>query len=602
MSTGDIQNNVRKLIAELRQIKHEYRKINFDALINGEPSEFLPIIHFSLLDYSLTLASFLANKGYDFYGDTDLRFIEAVYKMLMQEFSYKPSLTKEQFLALGFAERKIITLTEIVKFARQKHESLSKTKKKPAKSKRAHIVSKNGYLDSTENTKIKSKSNAQVIEHSSKINDVVIVKHSGSRQLNQAAVLENNGKVGNSIDRQLEWPRAKKPQQYAAGNEWSNGESANSKATGADIQRSIGSKATKQCINFGSLDSIGTVPSLIMPAKPAPPPQPCVALTVTPLKDSFRNKLPVTDVFQQLQCTTTPETTNCCEIDEIPVNFKVVKHGLATADEVNNIEKQTNVQLSSKAVEYQLPHTGAEKQCTASSQITNMVTDASVSTVGICSRQACQKSADLLQQFQCQLDTLAASFKDVVLMNNDLSARVVLLETKTKLLEEKVDVLSDVKRQEGIDTSAGHPKLSADYQQAENGARCKENAAKSIGSSKRVDFASESSRRSISLDRDERHVNYSPEKYTDDDNSLPSDFSPIKIGKFYAVGEQSSSESQSSKDTAKKQNDVAAFSPLRYVDNSFMDEGTKNTVRSVQQRLEETIKMLESPTTTTTIT
>jgi len=84
------------------------------SLGKGDPESFLPLFHFILLDAFPLLADYFASKGYNLYGKKDSRFIECVYKLLRDEFTYKPAITKEQFFSLGFSERKIILTCDII--------------------------------------------------------------------------------------------------------------------------------------------------------------------------------------------------------------------------------------------------------------------------------------------------------------------------------------------------------------------------------------------------------------------------------------------------------------------------------------------------------
>ena len=74
------------------------------------------------------------------FGKNDLRFIESLYKVnnflnvcvnmfdlqvLRDLFQYVPVLTREQFLATGFAERKIIMTTDILRLCESKHKQLT---------------------------------------------------------------------------------------------------------------------------------------------------------------------------------------------------------------------------------------------------------------------------------------------------------------------------------------------------------------------------------------------------------------------------------------------------------------------------------------------
>ena len=144
MTTGDLKNNLRKFVSELKQVHFPQSELDLKGIAQGVPKAFLPVVHHVFLDYSISLAQYFANKEYDLYGKTDLRFMEAVYKVLRDEFGYKPQITKEQFLTIGFAERKILSLCEILKLLRGKHDELNPKTKSERKRGRniSHLTSK----------------------------------------------------------------------------------------------------------------------------------------------------------------------------------------------------------------------------------------------------------------------------------------------------------------------------------------------------------------------------------------------------------------------------------------------------------------------------
>lgn len=144
MTTGDLKNNLRKFVSELKQVHFPQSELDLKGIAQGVPKAFLPVVHHVFLDYSISLAQYFANKEYDLYGKTDLRFMEAVYKVLRDEFGYKPQITKEQFLTIGFAERKILSLCEILKLLKGKHDELNlKTKSERKRGRNiSHLTSK----------------------------------------------------------------------------------------------------------------------------------------------------------------------------------------------------------------------------------------------------------------------------------------------------------------------------------------------------------------------------------------------------------------------------------------------------------------------------
>ena len=90
----------------------------------GDPSALLPLLHHILLDFSSVLATHFASKGYELYGKKDVRFLEAVYQLLLREFTYKPQLTRQQFFSMGFAERKLIFINDIIQHCKQLDQNL----------------------------------------------------------------------------------------------------------------------------------------------------------------------------------------------------------------------------------------------------------------------------------------------------------------------------------------------------------------------------------------------------------------------------------------------------------------------------------------------
>ncbi|KAJ8271782.1 hypothetical protein COCON_G00106410 [Conger conger] len=125
MATGDLRGCLRKFELHLRSLKYP-REVDYVGLAKGDPSSFLPVMNYTFLSYSSYLAEDLIGFGVELAGKNDVRFLEAVYKVLRDLFRYKPLLTKEQFLQLGFAERKIGIVCDIIGFVTERHKVLSK--------------------------------------------------------------------------------------------------------------------------------------------------------------------------------------------------------------------------------------------------------------------------------------------------------------------------------------------------------------------------------------------------------------------------------------------------------------------------------------------
>lgn len=82
-------------------------------MFEGVPLAFLPVIHHSLLVYSAPVSDFVRENKFDLYAKSDYRFIESVYKLLVDSFNYKPAISVQQFFSEGFAEHKIILCKDI---------------------------------------------------------------------------------------------------------------------------------------------------------------------------------------------------------------------------------------------------------------------------------------------------------------------------------------------------------------------------------------------------------------------------------------------------------------------------------------------------------
>jgi hypothetical protein len=77
------------------------------------------------MEYSLPLSQWLASEGCVLYGKSDQRFLEGVYRVLRDVFNYNPKLTREQFLADGYAERKVMLTCDFLLLCQAKHSLLT---------------------------------------------------------------------------------------------------------------------------------------------------------------------------------------------------------------------------------------------------------------------------------------------------------------------------------------------------------------------------------------------------------------------------------------------------------------------------------------------
>ena len=125
--TGDLKNSVLKLVREAKRMKLE-SVLDPDGLISGETKSHLPILSQALNSYSLPLSKYLHSKGYELFGKTDSRFLDVVYRMLRDEFNYRPKITRLQFFTdSSFIERKILFTFDLLKLCQSKHRDLQRS-------------------------------------------------------------------------------------------------------------------------------------------------------------------------------------------------------------------------------------------------------------------------------------------------------------------------------------------------------------------------------------------------------------------------------------------------------------------------------------------
>ncbi|XP_042322472.1 centrosomal protein of 44 kDa isoform X2 [Sceloporus undulatus] len=128
MATGDLKGNLRKIEQGLRHLNYP-RDVNYTGLAKGDPSVFLPIISYCFTSFSTHITELLVESDVELTAKNDLRFIEAVYKLLRDQFQYKPILSKQQFLHCGFAERKIQIVCDIISLVYKRDKELSSVNK-----------------------------------------------------------------------------------------------------------------------------------------------------------------------------------------------------------------------------------------------------------------------------------------------------------------------------------------------------------------------------------------------------------------------------------------------------------------------------------------
>ncbi|XP_073911067.1 centrosomal protein of 44 kDa isoform X3 [Castor canadensis] len=124
MATGDLKRSLRNLEQVLRSLNYP-KEVDYVGLIKGDPAASLPIISYSLTSYSPYVTELLMESNEELIAKNDVRFTDTVYKLLRDQFDYKPILTKKQFIQCGFAEWKIQIICDILNCVMKKHKELT---------------------------------------------------------------------------------------------------------------------------------------------------------------------------------------------------------------------------------------------------------------------------------------------------------------------------------------------------------------------------------------------------------------------------------------------------------------------------------------------
>lgn len=153
MATGDLKRSLRNLEQVLRSLNYP-QEVDCIGLVKGDTAASLPIISYSLTSYSPYVAELLVESNIELIAKNDLRFIDTVYKLLRDQFNYKPILTKKQFLQCGFAEWKIQIVCDILNCVMKKHKELSSFDKIPSQQRKKISSVKSETSSSIEKTSI----------------------------------------------------------------------------------------------------------------------------------------------------------------------------------------------------------------------------------------------------------------------------------------------------------------------------------------------------------------------------------------------------------------------------------------------------------------
>ncbi|KFV60309.1 Centrosomal protein of 44 kDa [Gavia stellata] len=192
MATGDLKGSLRKIEQGLRLLNYP-RDVDYTVLVKGDPAAFLPIISYSFTSFSTYIAELLVKCDVELTAKSDLRFIEAIYKLLRDQFQYKPILTKQQFLQFGFAERKMQIVCDIINCVVKKHKELSNSNKVKPQTRKKLTSFKYEVWSNCDNVCADSSGNAL----NSKQKKPQVERHSGNEVSDDLPVLPLPAQGGN---------------------------------------------------------------------------------------------------------------------------------------------------------------------------------------------------------------------------------------------------------------------------------------------------------------------------------------------------------------------------------------------------------------------
>ncbi|XP_007432133.1 centrosomal protein of 44 kDa isoform X1 [Python bivittatus] len=213
MATGDLKGNLCKMEQRLRLINYP-TDVDYTGLAKGDPSVFLPIISYCFTSFSTYITELVMESGVELTAKNDSRFVDAIYKLLRDQFQYKPVLSKQQFLQHGFAERKIQIVCDIISYIYKRHKEFSNINKvKSQTEKRSHSVKSLAHAsfpnqpDTVAISTVDLQQKPQVQRHKSVINmhipeDFVsdTLKEVKDCVVNNVQVLDSGGDALDNID------------------------------------------------------------------------------------------------------------------------------------------------------------------------------------------------------------------------------------------------------------------------------------------------------------------------------------------------------------------------------------------------------------------
>lgn len=113
---------MKKLEKQISLIRYP-DSVNYDGLTKGDVHAHLPLLYHAFFHFSPQVIENTAKLNYDIAGKKDTAFVNVLYKIMReQDPNCELTLKAAQFMSKGFAERKIIFTTNVLKFVRTSHK------------------------------------------------------------------------------------------------------------------------------------------------------------------------------------------------------------------------------------------------------------------------------------------------------------------------------------------------------------------------------------------------------------------------------------------------------------------------------------------------
>ena len=97
-------------------------------------------MHWILFDYSIHISKFVLSENYDLYSKTYLKFIQGVFKFMLDVLNIKVTLTPSQFLSNNFAEVKLILTWKLIHMLKKKNEKIISSIERQSKNIKVFLV------------------------------------------------------------------------------------------------------------------------------------------------------------------------------------------------------------------------------------------------------------------------------------------------------------------------------------------------------------------------------------------------------------------------------------------------------------------------------